>query len=159
MDISTYVKILTDTLIKKNNLLDELIELNREQGNILISFEVNMESFDETLNKKEKIIEQLNQLDDGFEMIYTRVQSEIKDNTLKYKTDIVVIQELIQKIMEKSMNIQMKEKCNKIKLEAFLTKQKQEIKNYKVSNQTVSNYYKNMMNEYQGESYFLDKKK
>lgn len=159
MDTSTYIKILTDTLSKKSKLLDELIELNKEQENMLTSFEVNIESFDDTINKKEILIVQLNQLDDGFEMIYARVQDEIKHNALNYKYEIVVLQEFIKNIMEKSMNLQIMEKSIKLKWETYLMKQKQEIKNYKISSQTVSNYYKNMMNEYQGESYFLDKKK
>lgn len=159
MDINTYIKILTDTLIKKSKLLDELIEINKDQDTILTSLEVNIESFEETINKKEELINQLNQLDDGFEMIYSRVQDVIKHNAFEYKSDIVVMQELIIGIMEKSTNIQVTEKSIKLKLETYLMSKKLEIKNYKVSSQTVSNYYKNMMNEYQGESYFLDKKK
>ncbi|WP_066711933.1 flagellar export chaperone FlgN [Clostridium sp. Marseille-P299] len=159
MEINTYIRILTDTLVKKNKILDELIEINKKQENILTSIEVDIDSFDETLNKKEKLITQLDQLDDGFEMIYARVQDEVKRNAFEYKSDIVVMQELIKKIIEKSMNLQVKEKAIKSKLETYLMRQKQEIKNYNVSSQSVSNYYKNMMSEYQGESYFLDKKK
>ena len=159
MDISTYIRILTDTLMKKNKLLDDLIELNKEQEDILNLHEVDIERFDDTLNKKEKLIEQLNQLDDGFEMIYTRVQEQLTNNVAEYKVDIIVIQGLIKSIMEKSANLHIKEKIIKLKFDAYLVKQKQAIKKYKMSNQTVSNYYKSMMNEYQGESYFLDKKK
>lgn len=159
MDSGTYIKILRDTLIKKIKLLNELIHLNKEQDFILSSCEVDFEKFEETLKKKDDYILLLNQLDDGFEMIYAKVREDIKNNRIKYKTDIVSIQEFIQEIIEKSMNIQFREKSNKLKLEAALVKQKQEIKNYKISSQAVSKYYKNIMNEYQGESYFLDKKK
>lgn len=159
MDTNTYIKIITDTLIKKSKILDRLIEITKEQEIILNSYELNIENFDETMNKKEKLIEQLNQLDDGFEMIYSRVQYEIKNNLLEYKSDIIVMQDFIKKIMKQSTNLQIQEKSNKLQLETYLTNRKQEIKNYKMSSQTVSNYYKNMMNEYQGESYFLDKKK
>lgn len=159
MDTNTYIKILTDTLIKKSKLLDGLIELTKEQETILNSYELNIEKFDETMNKKEKLIEQLNQLDNGFEMIYSRVHYEIKNNLLEYKSNMIVMQDFIKNIMEQSTNLQMQEKSNKLKLETYLTNRKQEIKKYKMSSQTVSSYYKNMMNEYQGESYFLDKKK
>lgn len=159
MDVNIYIKILTDTLIKKNELLDRVIDLNKTQDGILSSIEVNIEEFDIILDRKEKVISHLNQLDDGFEKIYSKIQENIKNNVMDYKTEVVFLQELIKQIMDKSINIQLQEKSNKLKLESFLMKQKQEIKNYKVSSQTVSNYYKNMMNEYQGESYFLDKKK
>jgi tRNA U34 5-carboxymethylaminomethyl modifying enzyme MnmG/GidA len=159
MDTSTYISILTDTLIKKSKVLDELIVLNKEQEVMLVLDEVNLDFFDETLNMKEKLIKQLNQLDDGFEMMYARVQDELINNIDVYKANIVAIQELIKNIMEKSANLHIKEKNIKLKFETYLMKQKQEIKNYKMNSQSVSNYYKNMMNEYQGESYFLDKKK
>lgn len=159
MDINIYIKILTDTLIKKNELLEVIIELNKEQDCILSSVQVNLEEFDIIIDRKEKIITQLDQLDDGFEKIYSKIQDNIKNNMMEYKTEIVFLQEQIKLIMDRSINIQLQEKANKLKLESYLMNQKQEIKKYKFSSQTVSNYYKNMMNEYQGESYFLDKKK
>lgn len=159
MDVNIYIKILTDTLIKKNELLEVVIDLNKTQDNILSSVEVSIEEFDIILDKKEKVISQLNQLDDGFEKIYSKIQESIKNNVMIYKTEVVFLQEQIKQIMDKSILIQIQEKSNKVKLESFLIKQKREIKNYNVSSQTVSNYYKNMINEYQGESYFLDKKK
>lgn len=159
MDIMTYIKILTDTLIKKNELLDVLIDLNKVQEDVLSSVEDNLEDFEVILDRKENVISQLNQLDDGFEIIYKRVQENIKNNVLNYKTEIIFLQDQIKQIMDKSINIQIKEKSNKLKLEAYFMRQKQEIKNYKISNQIVSNYYKNMTNEHHGESYFLDKRK
>lgn len=159
MDINTYIKILTDTLNKKNQILDKLIIINKGQETILSSLDVDVESFDETINKKQELITQLNQLDDGFEMVYARVQEEIRQQTFRYREEIVIIQGLIKAIIDKSTTIQTMEKTNKCKIENYLTKQKQEIKNYKVSSQTVTNYYKNMTNEHYGESYFLDKKK
>lgn len=158
MDTSTYIKILTDTLMKKSKVLDELIELNKEEVDSLTIDEVNMEQFDEILNKKEYLIQQLNQLDDGFEKVYTRVSEQLVKNSVDYKDNIIIIQELIKNIMDKSINLQIKEKYSKGKFESYILNRKQEIKKYNTSNQTVSNYYKNMMNEYQGESFFLDKK-
>lgn len=158
METSTYIKILTDTLIKKSKVLDELIELNKKEVDSLTLDEVNMEQFDEILNKKEHLIQQLNQLDDGFEKVYTRVSEQLMKNSVDYKVNIIMIQELIKNIMDKSINLQIKEKHSKGKFESYILKQKQDIKKYNMSSQTVSNYYKNMMNEYQGESFFLDKK-
>lgn len=131
-----------------------IIELNKEQDCILSSVQVNLEEFDIIIDRKEKIITQLDQLDDGFEKIYSKIQDNIKNNMMEYKTEIVFLQEQIKLIMDRSINIQLQEKANKLKLESYLMNQKQEIKKYKFSSQTVSNYYKNMMNEYQGESYF-----
>lgn len=159
MDSTTYINILKDTLVKKNHLLDELIEVTEFQEECVESSEMNLEQFDDTLSEKETYIKQLNQLDDGFEIVYLRVKEELTTNKEAFKEDILSIQELIKTITSKSAKLQIKEKQLKFKLESYLVVQKKEIREYKISTQTVSSYYKNMSNAYQGESYFLDKKK
>lgn len=159
MDTATYINILTDTLVKKIKVLDEITSVIKVQEECLSSNDVDLEKFDDILTKKDMLIEQLNQLDDGFEKIYLRVQAELSTNSTRYKSDILKIQGYIKDIMEKSTYLQVKEKQIKMKFDSYLMNQKNEIKNFKISNQTASNYYKNMANAYQGESYFLDKKK
>lgn len=159
MDTATYINILTDTLAKKIKVLNELTFVIKVQEECLSSHDVDLEKFDEMLTKKELLIEQLNQLDDGFEKIYLRVQEELSINSAKYKSDILTIQEYIKDIMEKSTYLQVKEKQSKLKFDTYLMNKKNEIKNFTISKQTASSYYKNMANAYQGESYFLDKKK
>jgi hypothetical protein len=100
----------------------------------------------------------LNQLDDGFEKVYDHVKDEISTNKLAYKDEIQQLQELIKKVTEKSIKLQSTELRNKSRLEAYFSTKKKDIKNFKVSSQTASNYYKNMSNQQQGQAYFLDKK-
>lgn len=159
MDTATYINILTDTLVKKIKVLDKLTAVLKVQEECLSSNNVDLDKFDEMLTRKDILIEQLNQLDDGFEKIYLRVQQELTINSTKYRSDIITIQGYIKDIMEKSTFIQVKEKQFKVKFDSYLINQKNEIKNFKISNQTASSYYKNMANAYQGDSYFLDKKK
>ncbi|MDF2587721.1 MAG: hypothetical protein K0S41_1562 [Anaerocolumna sp.] len=159
MDNNTYVYILIDTLLKKNSLLDNLIQTTLFQKECITEETPDMDQFEQTLSEKEILIDQLNQLDDGFEVIYDHVKDEISNNKLKHKDDILKLQELIRQVTEKSTKLQALELQNKSIIEFYFANKKKEIKNFKRSSQTASNYYKNMSNQNQGESYFLDKKK
>jgi len=153
-----YIKILVDTLRKKKEALQFLTELTKEQENILLEDKFSLESFDETVEKKEKIIQNLNQLDDGFEVFYQRVELVIQKE--KYFEELKTAQKLISEITEMSTRLQAKERQNKEKLSRVLMEQRQEIRNFKTSSETAQKYYSNMANQHRdGQSYFLDRKK
>ena len=158
VDNNTYVQILIDTLTKKNNLLEHLLQITSLQEEYITAIPLDMEQFEQAITKKELLIERLNQLDDGFDKVYDHVKDEIDKNKNKYKNDIEKLQELIKQVTENSVKLQAIEKQNKNKLEVYFSGKKKEIKNFKLNSQTASNYYKNMANQNQGQSYFLDKK-
>lgn len=155
----TYIHILISTLNKKNNLLDKLYQITLLQEEYLSISVPNLDGFEETIEDKEVLIGQLDQLDDGFEKVYDYVKSELSINKNMYKDQVIELQALVKQVTEKSARLQVLEMKNKNKLELYLVTKKKEIKNFKISSRTATNYYKNMANEYQGDSYFLDKKK
>lgn len=159
MDNNTYIHILKDTLIKKNFLLDKLINITTLQEKYINELNSDFEEFDQTLVEKEEYINQINQLDEGFEKIYSHVQEELRTRRLEHREEIEALQELIRQITDKSTKLQGTEIRNRVKLESYLLNKKKEIKNFKISSQTASNYYKNMRYQQTGDSYFLDKKK
>ena len=158
MDNTTYVHILIDTLTKKNSLLDKLIQITTMQEEYITLTPPDMDNFETSLNEKETLIEKINELDEGFEKIYEHVKEEITSNKINHKEDILELQSLIKQVTEKSAKLQALEIRNKKSLEIFFSNKKKEIKDFKQSSKTASNYYKNMMNQQSGESYFLDKK-
>lgn len=158
MDTATYINVLIDTLVKKIKVLEELSSVIKAQEENFSTKDIDLDDFDSMLLKKDILIEQLNQLDDGFEKIYLRVKEELTLNGVIYRNYILTIQGYIKEIMEKSAFIQTKEKQLKLKIDSYLINKKNEIKNFKISNQTANSYYKNMMNSVQDEPYFLDKK-
>lgn len=159
MDNNTYVHILTDTLSKKNFLLDELIQITEMQERYITLTPPDMDNFETSLTDKEILIEKINQLDEGFEKIYEHVKDAIISNKLNHKETILELQNLIKQVTEKSTKLQILEIKNKKSFEIFFANKKKEIKDFKKSSETASNYYKNMMNQQLDESYFLDKKK
>lgn len=158
MENNTYVYILKDTLIKKNSLLDKLMELTQLQGKYLSEPEPDMESFEEMISKKDTYIMQINQLDEGFEKIFGYVKEELTAKKAEYKEIILLLQDLIRKITDKSTKLEVMERQNKARLELYFGAKKKEIKNFKLSSKTVANYYKNMFQP-TSESFFIDKKK
>lgn len=155
----TYIQILVETLEKKRKLLEEIYSVTKEQTELLVKNSFSIEEFDETMEQKGKLINAINELDNGFSLLFEKVKEEIKGNKIKYKEEITKLQKLISIITELGVQIEALERQNKIKLQICLSQKRKEIKNSKANNKMAASYYKNMINQHQGQSYFLDKKK
>lgn len=158
----TYVSVLKNTLIRKYEALQAFIKVMEEfedklnEGN----GDMDADSFEEFLNKRESIIKQINSLDDGFESIYSKVQDEIKANPVAYKADIKIMQQYIPKVTELGVKINAMELRNKSRIERLFSMKKKDVKSYKMSQKTVSNYYRNAYSSYESSDYRrIDKKK
>lgn len=157
---STYIKVLLDSMKKKERIMQYLLGETKEQKQILLVEPFDIDNFEKSIERKELLIEQLNQLDDGFETTYQRVKEELSKGRKKYQIEIIELKELISSVTDISVKIQALEQRNKKSMEQCLIKQKQEIKQIKMSSQTALKYYNNMSNQYQNNhSYFLDNKK
>ncbi|SHO48755.1 hypothetical protein [Anaerocolumna xylanovorans] len=157
---AVYINILLDTLYKKEELLTSLMGITREQEKLLEEKDFSMDKFDTAMEEKEKLIRNLNMLEDGFEALYQRVEKELHARNSEYQQSILKAQQLIRSITEKSVNLQALESKNKEKLLFFLAGKRQEIRSFKNSSQVADRYQQNMTNQHQeGQSYFLDKKK
>ncbi|MFT4144601.1 MAG: hypothetical protein QM644_09120 [Mobilitalea sp.] len=154
----TYFILLKDTLKKKINVLEELLKYTLIQEILIDKGDIEKEEFLDTISEKEKQLNILIQLDDGFEQIYQRIKELLSNNPKNYETHVQELKDLITIITDLNMKLQALEKRNKIKMDNVLLKKRSEIKNFKVNNQMVSNYYKNMTGQHQGQAYFLDKK-
>ncbi len=159
MENQIYINILQDVLSKKIPVLDNLLQITAQQEACIAITPFDMKQFEELMTKKELLIDRLNQLDSGFESTYEHIKEELSGNKTAYKDKILELQQLIGRITEKSVQLEAAEKKNKNKMELYLAGKKKEIKNFKISSKTASNYYKNMASQYEGQSYFLDKKK
>ena len=156
----TYINVLIDTLQKKKSVLEQ-IQIATEQQKFLMQ----QEGFDETqfhqmMEQKDKLLQELEKLDNGFEQIYERVGLALKHNKELYKDEVLIAQQLIQDIMDLSVGIQALEEQNKQRFAACMTAKRGKIREFKVSNRAAANYYKNMPSIHQtGHSYFMDQKK
>lgn len=155
----TYIQLLIDSLGKKQEVLNELMQITTRQQTIIDSEGFEEDEFLKTITLKEDQINKLDELDRGFEMVYDRVREELNDNRKEYMSQITSLKELVTSVTELSVKLQALESRNRPKLEALLANKRKSIKNSRLSNETVTNYYKNMTSKPESQSYFYDKKK
>lgn len=155
----TYIALLEASLIKKSDTLDHLLLLSKEQEIEIGRETMDEDRFEEIFQKKDKLVETILKLDDGFEQVFQRVKEELNGHPGSYQKEIGRLTNLITEITDKGVALQAIELRNKTNLELYLQRKRKGIRDSKMSMKSANNYYKNMANQNQQESYFFDKKK
>ena len=97
----TYIDIMIQSLEKKEQVLDRIIELDIKQKNQLEDPQLTPDDFDEVVEAKSRLIDQLNNLDSGFEKLFERTKEELNGHKEDYKEQIRTMQEHIRSITDK----------------------------------------------------------
>lgn len=140
----TYIAIMLQSLKKKEQVLDEIIRLDDRQKDTLMDPECPFDVFDETVEAKSACIDQLNQLDSGFEKLYAQVAEELDQNREDYVKEIRDMQQCIRRVTDKSVKIQAQEARNKqLMKEKFSTVQKQAT-DVRKNSRAITGYYNSM---------------
>lgn len=155
---SNYLMIMVESLSKKIEILETLMEYTKQQEVLLEAEEFDMEKFSEFVEKKGELIDTLNTMDQGFEQVYERLEEEIKGKKEEYSHEILLMQQRIKTITDLSIKLQELEYRNKEKVEAQFAKTRNEIRNFRQSKDNVNKYYRVMSNTQVVDSAFLDKK-
>lgn len=154
----TYISIMLQSLKKKAAVLDEIIRLDDLQKDRLTDSECPVEDFDQTVEDKGKLIEQLGQLDSGFEKLYAQVSEELQDNKEQYADEIRQMQSLIRSITDKSVKIQAQEARNKDLMMQKFGVIKRHAKNVRMNSKAITGYYKTMDRTKYMDPQFMEKK-
>lgn len=155
----TYVDIMIQSLSKKLQVLDRIVELNIIQKTQLEDDMATIEEFDKTVEEKAKLIEQMEQLDSGFEKLFARVKEELEGHKEDYAEAIKTMQSCIRRITDKSMEIQAQEARNKDLMVRKFAYVKDSAKSVRTNSKVATQYYKNMMNLNYVDPQFMDNKK
>lgn len=155
----TQLAMLEKCLASKQELMKQIYQVTREQEAILDTEPFSEEAFEGTLRAKEEMIATLQQYDRGFEATFGRIRENVLANKESYRGSIEHMQQQIAELTEQGIRIQVLEQKNKLKLDVYLNGRKKQIKQFNVGSRTVSNYYKSMSGNGQGEAYFMDKKR
>ena len=116
----TYLAIMLQSLKKKEKVLDEIIRLNDLQKDQLTDQTRSVDEFDKTVEDKAACIQQLEQLDSGFEKLYAEVAAELEADKEKYADLIRQLQDRIRIVTDKSVMIQAQEAgCKKSRLKMW----------------------------------------
>ena len=144
---------------KKLSLLDEADRLDDELIALISSGKAEQEQLEANLAAKGSVIEQLDELDDGFEALYAKVRDELAGNKEQYKNEIRTLQDLISRITDKTVKIQAKEARSKTAIEDYFLQRKKKLKEGKSSVKIANAYAVNMRKINQVDSFFVDRKK
>ena len=156
---SAYINMLIESQEKKLELLDWVIELDKEQETIVTGDKPDMEALNANLTAKGALVDELNKLDEGFDSVYAKVREELINNKEAHKSEIGRLQELIRQIMDKTADIEAMEARSKINVETFLKRRKKELREGRNSIQAASVYSANMRRAYDTSPFFVDNKK
>lgn len=154
-----YIDIMIQSLEKKVQVLDEIIRLDDLQKKQLEEPDVPVEEFDKTVEDKATLIEQMENLDSGFDKLYTRVKEELGTNKEAYADKIRKMQELIRTITNKSMQIQAQEARNKDLMTQKFARVRRQGRDVRANSKATTEYYKSMMQINYVDPQFLDNKK
>ena len=139
--------ILSDSLDKKIEVLKRIQAYNDAQEKAFTDSELDMDSFDTALDEKEKLIQEILQLDQGFETLYERVKAELDENKDAYRDQIKELQEKITVITELSNAVQAKEARNKKLVENYFANQRMGIKQSRQRARAAYGYQQSMLNK------------
>ena len=158
MDQSS-AQVLLQSLEKKNQLLDQMIRQNGIQEEILKQEEFDMDAFDASIDQQSAYVEQLDQLDQGFESVYDRVREDLIENKERYRNEITRMKEQIQQITDKIVTLNAGNMRNKMFAENQFKTKRQEIGAGASKNRVARNYYNSMNNLNYVSPQFYDNKK
>lgn len=159
MEDNNYIAIMIQSLKKKEQILDSIIKINQRQREELENPSLDPDDFDKTFTEKAELIDNLENLDDGFQELFERVRDELNLNKEKYRDEIALMQDYIRRLTEKSADIQVQEARNKDLMQRKFASVRKQVKEVRKSQKVVNQYYKNMMKSGYVEPQFTDKKK
>lgn len=154
-----YLQIMIESLEKKNEVLDKVMELDKEQLTLALKRPVDISAYDELMDRKGLLIDELEKLDAGFTSTYERVKDEVLANPEKYKEQVIIMQDLIRSAVSKGVSVEAQEQRNKQAMQTMLQTKRQEIKQLKVSTSAASKYYKAMSRINDVDPQLMDRKK
>ncbi len=155
----TYVNIMRESLERKQRYLTEILKLTNEQSVIATAEKFDEEQFSELVEKKDVLIDNLNEIDKGFSSVYDRVRIEIQRDPVVYRDELLAIQNLIRICVDLGMQIEAVEERNRAVMEQVFSAKFQGVRQMKQSKTVANKYYKSMANGMVNDSLLYDRKK
>lgn len=148
---------LLEILDRKKECLKAILSVVKEQEKIEFVQENDLEIFEEYIEDKEDLIITLSQLNQEYEEFIEQI-GEVSSNR-PYSTMEQQAKLENQEIISLSEEIQALEQKSRVKFEAYVRKEREKIKSFRLNNQMTSSYYKNMNGRQLDDSYFMDRRK
>lgn len=159
MQEKEYLEVLIQSLKKKLMILNQLAVLNQDQRDILQDENADPDAFDINVRDKDRLIQQIVELDAGFDEVYAHIKSLMERDHSAYEEQLSQMRELIRLIMAKDASIRAQEQRNYTLAQQKFASVKSKVREVKASQKMVNSYYQNMMRQSRGASQFMDNKK
>ena len=153
-----YVQVLIDTIHKKEEVLYQILEITRQQEQLSKRDTYASEEMEAAMNEKEILIARLNYLDDGFESVYDRIRSELRNHVEDYRQEIGKLQDAIRRCTELGNEIQILEERNRNRFSMLFSNARSQYATSKTQANAAQSYHKMMNNSKIADAYFVDHK-
>lgn len=154
----TYVKIMRESLERKQNYLTEILQLTNRQAVLANTEKFDEDEFASIVDRKDMLIGNINEIDKGFSSVYDRVRSEIQSKPAAYREDLKTVQQLIRTCVDLGMQIEAAEERNRSVMEQVFSAKFQGVRQMKQSKSVANKYYKSMANGMVNDSLLYDRK-
>ena len=144
--MESQLTILSESLDKKLEVLRKIQEYNRRQEEVFSAEKVDMSLFDDAVEEKQRLIDEVVRLDDGF-------------NRQRYAAQIRELQAKVAKVTELSVSVQAQEARNKKLIESYFAKERANIGQRRKSARSAFDYYKSMSSTGYSQPQMYDSKK
>lgn len=158
METDNYIQMLIDSLRMKQRILEQLVVLNEEQSGLVSEGSMDEKAFQDNMEAKGDLIENMIKLDEGFNSVFERVKGQLEGKRAAYQEEIKTMQALIKMVTALGAQVEVQEARNKALVESKFAELRKDLQNAKRSTQKTNVYYQNM-NKINYEPQFMDQKK
>lgn len=152
------LEVLSVNLDKKIDVLNKIIKYNEMQERLFTDDTTDIDSFNDSINQKGELIDELVALDEKFEEMYAILCSKLGDNRESYAEEINIIKSKLRSITELSDSVRAGEARNKILFEEFISQERAKIARGRRGTKVAYDYYKSMSGGDYGSNVFMDQK-
>lgn len=156
---ATYVNIMQESLARKKKYLLDILALTQKQEQLAKAKKFDENAFGDTIDDKEILINNVEEIDKGFTSVYDRVREEVLKDKELYKSELLNMQQLIKDCVDIGMKIEVLEERNRAALEQAFSVGFKGIRHAKQSKQVANRYYQSMSNGAVNDSMLYDRKK
>lgn len=142
--MESQLTILSESLDRKLEVLQKIQEYNKRQEEIFSAQNVDISQFDAAVEEKQRLIDEVVRLDDGFEILYEKLAKELEGNRQRYAVQIRELQAKVTKVTELSVSVQAQEARNKKLIENYFAGERTKIGQRRKSAKSAFDYYKSM---------------
>ena len=139
--MESQLTILSESLDRKLEVLQKIQEYKEE---IFSAQNVDISQFDAAVEEKQRLIDEVVRLDDGFEIMYAKLAKELEGNRQHYAAQIRELQTKVAKVTELSVSVQAQEARNKKLVENYFARERAGIGQRRKSAKSAFDYYKSM---------------